>query len=108
MVGNTLSRVLSGLIRRTWLVGVMTVLVCAVFTAHAVAALVEARYLETAPSAPLHGPQIQISPIVTPSPDGSAFVARNMFCSTCETAGPTDTSPATAFVPAATLIAKSI
>ncbi len=112
MVGNTLSwvsGVLTGLVRRSWLVGVMTVLVCSVFTAHAVAALVEARYLGTAPSAPRFGRQVQAAPILTPTPDGAAFVARNMFCSTCSP-GPVHGGPGTmdSFSPAAELIATAI
>lgn len=111
MVASTVSRVLAGLVRRTWLVGVTTVIVCSAFAAHAVAALVEARYLDTPPlSARHHGrQQVQIAPDVSPTPDGSDLVARNMFCSTC-TPGPVSggPGPADSFVPPAVLIATSI
>lgn len=84
MVAQHLSRIFAGLVRRTWLVGVTTILVCAAFAAHAVAALVEARYLDNlSPTAAPLVTQIPTAPITPPKPDGTAFVARNMFCSSC-------------------------
>jgi hypothetical protein len=102
------SRILVGLVRRTWLALLVTLIVCASFAARAVASLVEARYLDTN----AHGPAPLIRPVqVAPpasTPDGSLFVARNMFCSTCEVSpGPTNVSPS-GFTPDATLIATSI
>ena len=93
---------LAGFVRRSWLVALLAVVVCAAFAAHAVAALVEASYL--APSAtgappPARGPQVSRA---RPQPDGRGFVERDMFCSTCSNVvepGSTD-----AFVPAAILI----
>ncbi len=115
MVGSSLSRVFVGLVRRTWLVAVTTVIVCAAFAAHAVAALVEARHLDALPpSAPHHhGRQIVETEHRSPEPvpDGAPLVARNMFCSTCTPEpvangdGPGSTN---AFSPAAELIATSI
>ncbi len=109
MGGNTVSRILAGLVRRTWLVGVMTVLVCAAFTARAVAALVEARYLEPSATAPPRGPLLVAAPVITPAPDASALVTRNMFCSTCGPAPALGGSgPADSFEPAAELIATAV
>ena len=83
MNGFALHTIIGGLLRRTWLVALVAVAVCAGFTAHAVAALVEADYL----APPAHGssPQerVQVAPKVRSRPDGAGFVARNMFCSTC-------------------------
>jgi hypothetical protein len=107
MVGNTLSWVLAGLVRRTWLVVVVTVMVCAAFTAHAVAALVDARYLEPVSSPPLARP-VRAAPVITPTPDGSAFVTRNMFCSTCGPSVLLGPGPTDSFSPAAELIATAV
>ena len=95
------------LLRRTWLVGLIAIAACAVFAARAVASFTEAMYLapaEHAGAAPL-APSVP-APKPRAVPDGSAFVARNMFCSTCTPAaepGPTD-----AFTPDATLIATAV
>jgi hypothetical protein len=108
MLGHALHRLVAGLVRRTWLVAITTVIVCAAFAARAVAALVEANYLGPAPLA------IGSPPVVrAPAPRRSrpvadtGLVARNMFCSTCEPvrggSGPTD-----AFHPDAILIATSV
>lgn len=84
MLRFTLHTLAAGFVRRTWLVTVIAVLVCASFAAHAVAALVEADHL--APTTPRGLPLPRVAP-VTASPraalDGSALVERNMFCSTC-------------------------
>jgi hypothetical protein len=106
----TLSRVIAGLVRRTWLVALVTVATCSVFAAHAVAALASARYLDT-PSSPAHHHAVTavVETPAAPVPDGSALVERNMFCSACTppatTHGPGLTD---AFVPDATLIATSL
>jgi hypothetical protein len=96
---------LVGLLRRTWVIACATVLACAALAAHAVAALVETRYLDPiTPGAP-PSPRVQAPPH-RPQPDGRALVERDMFCSTCtRTAEP---GPADGFVPAAILIATSL
>ena len=108
MMEAAASWIVVGLVRRTWLVALVALAVCALFAAHAVGSLVEARYLDTNAHGP--APLIRSVQVAVPAqkPDGTELVARNMFCSTCEaTPGPTNASP-TAFVPAATLIATSI
>ena len=108
---TTLQRAVHGIgvviVRRTWLVAVVTVVACAAFSAHAVAALFEASYLAPAPPAGSLPPKPGAAPKTRTSPDGSSLVARNMFCSTCGPPqggpGPTDS-----FVPDAILIATSI
>ncbi len=92
------------LVRRTWVVAPITVVVCASFGAHAVAALVDAQVPEPTPL-PRNAPPREKAPVVA-KPDGSTFVARNMFCSTCVTEpGP---GPTASFVPDAQLIATSV
>jgi hypothetical protein len=95
------------LVRRTWVVIPITVAVCATFAARAVAALVDAQVPEPT-SLPLASPPREKAPASRVKPDGSAFIVRNMFCSTCAPSpggppGPTDT-----FVPDAQLIATSV
>jgi hypothetical protein len=83
MLRSTLHSLAAGFVRRTWLVTVITVIVCASFAAHALAALVEARHLAPTPRGT---PLPRAVPVVAPlraAPDGSALVERNMFCSTC-------------------------
>lgn len=78
MVRFTLHSLAAGFVRRTWLVTVITVVVCASFAAHAVAALIEAE--------PRELPLPRMAPVIEPPrapPDASALVERNMFCSTC-------------------------
>jgi hypothetical protein len=112
MMEAAATRIVVGLVRRTWLVALVTLIVCASFAAHAVASLVEARYLDTT----AHGPAplasrfrpVQVATPPASKPDGTQLVARNMFCSTCEVSpGPTS-GFASAFAPEATLIATSI
>lgn len=95
------------LVRRTWVVIPITVAVCATFAARAVAALVDAQVPEPSPL-PRVVPPHEKAPASKVKPDGSAFVVRNMFCSTCAPSpggpsGPTDT-----FAPDAQLIATSV
>jgi S1-C subfamily serine protease len=110
MNGFALHTVIGGLLRRTWIVALVTVIVCAAFAAHAVAALVEASYLPP----PARGASPQKPPEQAPAkvrvrPDGSGFVARNIFCSTCDpvVATPGSASPSPTGL-AATLIATSV
>jgi hypothetical protein len=108
MHGQALHKLVAGLVRRTWLLALVTTIACAAFAASAVAALVEASYLAPAPhGAPLPAPVKREAPAAKVQPDGSGFVARNMFCSTCT---PSVDEPGTAdfFVPAAVLIATSV
>jgi hypothetical protein len=92
------------LVRRIWLVAPITVVVCATFGAHAVAALVDAQVPEPAPLPRKAPPREKAKALA--KPDGSTFVARNMFCSTCAPqAGP---GPTESFVPDAQLIATSV
>jgi hypothetical protein len=95
------------MVRRTWLAVLVTVIVCASFAAHAVAALVDA-HLDTAHvPAPLVR-HVESAPPARMKLDGAELVARNMFCSTCSPEpGPTSLSP-DVFVPDAYLIATSI
>ena len=85
--------------RYFWVLGVVVVMVCAVFAAKATAHIVEARYLGDAE----HGPKLaQVMPRPeTPvaqvrSKDGVAMATRNMFCSECtpavDVAKPSDPS----------------
>jgi len=81
-----LHKLIAGFVRRTWLVTLVAVIVCAGFTARAVAAFsaVDATF-----------PHAQVPRVVAPAPkprkqpDGTILVERNIFCSTCvPTVGP--------------------
>lgn len=96
MLRSTLHSLLVGLVRRTWFVMVATILACAGFTAHALDAVAATERLP-----PIAGPvtgtplpgRVQVP--VRRTPDGTALVDRNMFCSTCgalPAPGPTDAS----------------
>src|SRR5215468_7070338 len=77
----------AALVRRTWLVALVTIALCAVFAARAVASLVEVD-LSSGSSAP---PLVQPGRPHAPShqrPDGSTFAERNIFCSSCVRSGP--------------------
>jgi general secretion pathway protein C len=101
-----LTRAVHGLVRRTWLLTLVTVAICSAFAAHAVAALLQARYLDDVPSVtPV--PVAMPAPAPAPIPDDSALVDRNLFCSDCAPAV-TASAPAGAFIPDAVLIATSI
>jgi hypothetical protein len=107
MHNNALQWVNAGL-RRTWLVAVAAMIACSVFAAHGIASLVEAQYLEPAPSrsAPLHTVQVT-APVSVINPDGTTFVTRNMFCSTCAAPGG-GSVPTDSYHPPAILIATSV
>ena len=83
--------VVAGFLRRTWLVALVTVVVCASFAARAVAALSDAALSPGAGGAPgavsappPPAPPAQAAPARRPvQADGDAFVARNIFCSAC-------------------------
>jgi hypothetical protein len=110
MLDQALHRVTAGLVRRTWLVALVTVLVCTVCAAHAIAALVDASYLDSAPPrVPLVRVQNDAPALTTRmTPDGAALVTRNMFCSTCTPIVGGGPGPTDAFTPEALLIATSI
>jgi hypothetical protein len=83
--------IVEGLFRRTWVIALVTVTICAGFSAQAVSSLV----LADEPSHPgVHAPPPRQDRQATrPRPDGGGLVARNMFCSTCSPpldSGPTD------------------
>ena len=85
-----LDRAFRGLVRRTWIITLATVCICAVFGAHAAASLVAAAALTDAPEAPaVHH---LAPPAARPDPTaaterlrvaGDAMVVRNPFCSSC-------------------------
>jgi len=109
MNNNALHWVTAGL-RRTWLVALAAVIPCSVFAAHGVSSLVEARYLDTAPSrsVPLHPVQAAAPALTRTPPDPSVFVSRNMFCSTCTETDSGGPGPTNAYHPPAILIATSV
>jgi len=77
-----LHTVIVGFVRRTWLVTMVAMLVCAVFAAHAVAAFVEADHLMPDPDASPHA--LVVKPKPAPAPlDPDVLGARNIFCSAC-------------------------
>jgi general secretion pathway protein C len=71
--------------RHFWVLGAVTVVVCAVFAAKATNHIVEARFLGDPEHAPKIAPvvaQVQ-TPVAARSKDGGQFQGRNMFCSDC-------------------------
>lgn len=104
-------RILAVLVRRTWLLAFVVVLVCAAFAARAVAALTEADELASSPGA-APAPPARLPPPARPPLDGDVLVERNIFCSSCTPrrggAGPTNSPlPGYAGQPAV-LIATSL
>ena len=84
-----LNNVIAGFLRRTWLLAVVTVVVCSAFAARAVAALSDTALAPADTPAPRAAPPA--SPPPPPPrlpPDGAAFAARNIYCSTCVLVGP--------------------
>ena len=110
MLRSALHSLVSGFVRRTWFVALVTAIICSAFAARAVAALVEADYL--APSThgvpPLPAGTRSSTP-ARATPDGSGLVERNMFCSTCIPEPGGDPGLTGAFSPApAVLIATAL
>ncbi len=115
-----LHNVVAGFLRRTWLVALVTIVVCASFAARAVAALSDAALGSGAPpipgaaAAPLPDPAPVPAPASEPPPaaqrpqSGDAFVARNIFCSSCVPPVPAPGKPSTYQGHPAVLIATSI
>lgn len=80
---SALHRMAAGFVRRTWLVVLATILVCSVFAARAMAALVGAE-VEVNPTRDT----MVVPPTSKPAPtrvkiDGDVLVERNIFCSSC-------------------------
>ncbi len=105
---HALHTLVSGIVRRTWLVAVVASIVCAGFAASAVAALVEASYLAPNPARAPLTPRVQVAAPARTPPDGRTLVARNMFCSTCAPDVNVDPGPTDSFVPNAILIATAL
>ena len=94
----TLHNIIAGFLRRTWLIAAVTVVVCAAFAAHAVAALSDAALASPAPTAFTDRTAVAPAsraapPALSPAPrrappDGTSFAARNIYCSACAPAGP--------------------
>jgi len=76
-----LHKIVAGFVRRTWLVTLVAVLVCAMFAARAIAAYVDSDRV-TIPAA--RPPVVKRSVPPPPAPlDPNVLVERNIFCSTC-------------------------
>ena len=73
--------------RYFWVIGGVTVMVCAVFAAKATAHIVEAKFLgdpaESAKSTTVPTPHKSEAKVAARSKDGTQLGARNMFCSEC-------------------------
>jgi hypothetical protein len=72
--------------RYFWVLGALTVMVCAVFAAEATSHIVEAKYLgdpEHAPKITPVAPRPETPVAAARSKDGGQLAARNMFCSDC-------------------------
>lgn len=80
MILSTLHELVAGFVRRTWLVTLVAVLVCAGFAARAVAAF-SAPDVTLPPAAKVV--QVTPAPAGRKQPDGAILVERNIFCSTC-------------------------
>ena len=80
--------------RYFWLLGAVTVVLCAVFAAKAAGHIVEAKYLGDPEHAPKITPiaSVNTTPVAARSKDGGQFSGRNMFCSDCTPAVDTKVS----------------
>jgi hypothetical protein len=108
MNGQALHTLFAAIVRRTWLFALLSVAVCAVFAASAVAALVEASYLApSAEGAKLPAPSAALPKVTVAPRNGDAMVARDMFCSSC-TPSVEVAAAGDSFTPAAILIATSV
>ena len=101
-----------GLVRRTWIITVITVISCAAFAARAATSIVAADYLAP-PSGGTRAAQPNLpAQAAPPAPphlraEASLLVERNMFCSSCAPAGPL--GPVAGFqLPPAVLIETSL
>jgi hypothetical protein len=108
MNGQALHTLIAAIVRRTWLFALLSVAVCAVFAASAVAALVEASYLApSAEGAKLPAPSAALPKVTVAPRNGDAMVVRDMFCSSC-TPSVEVAAAGDSFTPAAILIATSV
>jgi hypothetical protein len=108
MNGQALHTLIAAIVRRTWLLALLSVAVCAVFAASAVTALVEASYLApSAEGAKLPAPSAALPKVTVAPRNGDALVARDMFCSSC-TPSVEVAAAGDSFTPAAILIATSV
>ncbi|MDX2094019.1 MAG: hypothetical protein SFX73_39680 [Kofleriaceae bacterium] len=89
---SPLHSLLVGFVRRTWLVAVTAIAVCSVIAVRTVDALSRQE-----PALPRGLTPARAVPPPRTVPDGTAFVARNMFCSSCDAAasGPTGSPSST-------------
>src|SRR5687768_4941671 len=71
--------------RYFWVVGALSVIVCATFCAKATGHIIEAKVLGDSKTGPKIAPVIRadVTPTKTVDKDGGQFEARNMFCSDC-------------------------
>jgi hypothetical protein len=99
-----LQRFIGGFVRRTWLVTMVAVVICAGFAARAVAAYVDADRPLALPSRPAPAPVRRAPPPVAIDPD--VLSERNIFCSDC---APTHTGTSNTYTGhPAVLIATSL
>src|SRR5829696_6148977 len=71
--------------RYFWVVGVLAVMLCAVFAAKATGAVIEASVLGDSKQGPKITPALRTEPVAKPtrSKDGTQLATRNIFCSEC-------------------------
>ena len=71
--------------RYFWVIGVVTVIVCAVFAAKATGSFLTAKFLADSAKAPKVTPIARVETVAKPtrSKDGGQLSTRNMFCSEC-------------------------
>jgi hypothetical protein len=81
MTFPSLSTVVVGLLRRSYLLAVATIVICSAFAAHALDAVAAARAIDGTPRLPPAPPPPPPHPRTRPS--GEALVVRDMFCSAC-------------------------
>ncbi len=77
-------RFIADLVTRTWVIAIVTIVICAVFLAKAASSIIAAQTLEEAPASvvPTNVPRVASAP-VRQKLDGTK-IDRNIFCSTCE------------------------
>lgn len=88
---RALHTIVAAFLRRTWLVVLVAVVVCASFAARAVAALSDAALTSSAPGPAAAGAAPKAAPPVKPArprpgatpANADAFAVRNIFCSSC-------------------------
>ncbi len=109
-LGQALHTLVAGFFRRTWLFGLVAIVICVAFAASATSSLLEASYFgppEKGASLPSSAPVAVVAPDKRAKRDGAELVARNVFCSTC-TPSPAQPGATESFTPNCTLIATSV